>query len=291
MESAMTLSSSGSPPASPLYHHIVKDVSAEQLHTAPLSGGRSSTTHSKRVISLDDESKDSSISKDGESEEASDSEPSTSPSIEDPRVILRTRTSKSGSASHASNTPVPTLINGAIVQTTITTRSLSAGPLTSTSTRPAQVPALHARGLPSISETDSELLGGHHHSSATAALKKKRRKHGSQRSMPASRAEISNGYVSESMARGDRSAASTGNSDELGSVSSSHSPTHSRPWPMSSSSTGPILSYSSSSRDRSASRSGESPSDPSMLSARSDSVRDARGSCSLAWARSPSAQF
>lgn len=274
-DNATTLSSSGSPPASPLFQTIVRDVSSEHSLAAPLSAGRNAATHSKRVISLDDESKDSSISKDGESEEVSDDEPSTSPSIEDPRVILRTRTSKSGSASHANAPHSSTHANGIVAQTTITTRSLSAGPLTSSSTRPPHVPALLPRGLPSISETGLDPIAAHSLATSSSSIsKKKRRKHGSQRSMPsASRSEISSGYASEStLARGgDRSAASTGNLDETGSVSSSHSPTHTRPWPMSNSaSTGPI-SYSS--RDRSASRSGESPVDPSMLSARSDSVR------------------
>ena len=278
-ENVTTLSSSGSPPASPLSQSNVKEASSDSSLAAPITVGRSSTTQTKRVISLDDESKDSSISKEGESEDVSDSDTPNSPSIEDPRIVMRTRSSKSSSTSNTSSAHSNSGVNGVIVQTTITTRSLSATPSTTSGSRPPNVPVLQARVLPAISETDSELLGPNyfqHSSSSSTSSKKKRRKHGSQRAMHSnSRQEVSSGYASESTllrGGGDRSAASTGNLDETGSVSSSHSPTHSRPWPMSNSaSTGPI-SYSS--RDRSASRSGgDSPVDPSMLSARSDSVR------------------
>lgn len=96
----VSMSSSSSPPMSPVSHSVAHSAISDSSNALTTSVGRISTAETKRVLSLDEESRDSSRSKDGDDSE--EHEP-LSP-LADDVLGLRVRGS-SRRASSARNTP------------------------------------------------------------------------------------------------------------------------------------------------------------------------------------------
>lgn len=267
-ESTTTLSSSGSPNSSPRVSRTLKDIVIEPSSPILHSSARTSTTQTKRVIPLDDESKDSSMSKEGESEDFSEDEVDLARLIEDPRAGLRSERADSDASSPSSMSNMGTEAitssgeetlstsknlnskngNSGIVSSddsntsnsnnmgnvaALTTRSLSADPSTTSGSKSTHSGSASssARGLPSISESDVEPASHGASYEMISSSKKKRRKHGSQRAVHTSSSTSS--HRMSDVASGYASESTLGRHgggglDESDRSTSSYSPAHSR---------------------------------------------------------------